>query len=171
MTPIFSRIWFVKMHSVLVCASRAVSLRIAWDMSRACRPTWLSPMSPSISAFGTSAATESMTTMSIAPERTSASQMSSACSPLSGCETYSSSMSTPKFFAYTGSSACSASMNAAVPPRFCASAIACSASVVFPDDSGPNISMIRPRGRPPTPSAKSRFRQPDGTTSTCILPA
>ena len=46
------------------------SLRSAWDMSLACRPTWLSPMSPSISDLGTSAATESTTTMSMAPERT-----------------------------------------------------------------------------------------------------
>ena len=37
-----------------------VSLRSAWDISRACKPTWASPMSPSISARGTSAATESM---------------------------------------------------------------------------------------------------------------
>ena len=35
-------------------------------MRRAWRPTWLSPMSPSISAFGTSAATESTTMMSTA---------------------------------------------------------------------------------------------------------
>ena len=41
-------------------------------------------MSPSISAFGTSAATESMTMMSMAPERTNVSAMSSACSPKSG---------------------------------------------------------------------------------------
>jgi hypothetical protein len=32
-----------------------VSLRSAWDMRRACRPTWLSPISPSISARGVSA--------------------------------------------------------------------------------------------------------------------
>ena len=38
-----------------------VSLRSAWLMSRAWRPTWVSPISPSISARGTSAATESMT--------------------------------------------------------------------------------------------------------------
>ena len=42
-----------------------VSLRSAWDISRACRPTWLSPISPSSSAFGTSAATESITTTSM----------------------------------------------------------------------------------------------------------
>ena len=45
----------------------------AWLIRRACKPTWLSPISPSISALGTIAATESTMTASIAPERTSAS--------------------------------------------------------------------------------------------------
>ncbi len=85
-------------------------------MRRAWRPTWLSPISPSISALGTSAATESMTTMSIAPERISMSMISSACSPVSGWDTSRASVSTPSFLAYSGSSACSASMNAAMPP-------------------------------------------------------
>src|SRR4249919_786639 len=40
-------------------------------MSRACSPTWVSPISPSISARGTRAATESITTSDSAPERTS----------------------------------------------------------------------------------------------------
>ena len=83
----------------LVLAMMPASLRSACDIRRACRPTWLSPMSPSISALGTSAATESMMMISTAPERTSASQISSACSPVSGWETYSSSMLTPKAFA------------------------------------------------------------------------
>ena len=48
----------MKMTDVLDRLMAAVSLRIAWDMSRACRPTWLSPISPSISALGTRAATE-----------------------------------------------------------------------------------------------------------------
>src|SRR5436190_665320 len=46
------------------------SLRRAWLISRACSPGSESPMSPSISAFGTSAATESTTTTSTAPTRT-----------------------------------------------------------------------------------------------------
>ena len=58
-----------------------------------------SPISPSISAFGVSAATESTITTSTAPERTKASQISSACSPLSGWETKSSFTSTPSFAA------------------------------------------------------------------------
>ena len=53
-------------------------------ISRACRPTWLSPISPSSSARGTRAATESMTRMSSAPERISMSAISRACSPVSG---------------------------------------------------------------------------------------
>ena len=135
-------------------------------MSRACRPTWLSPISPSISARGTSAATESMTTTSIAPERMSMSVISSACSPVSGCETSSASVSTPSFFAYSGSSACSASMNAAIPPASCAFAMACSARLVLPDLSGPYISTTRPRGRPPMPRATSSAIDPVGITST-----
>ena len=73
----------------------AVSLRIAWLISRAWAPTVASPMSPSSSARGVSAATLSTTITEIAPERTSVSVISSACSPASGCEISSSSMSTP----------------------------------------------------------------------------
>ena len=50
--------------------SKAVSLRSAWLISRACRPGNESPISPSSSALGVSAATESMTTMSTPPRRT-----------------------------------------------------------------------------------------------------
>src|SRR5207245_1813837 len=57
-------------------------------------------------------------------------------------------------------------MKAAVPPAFWASAIVCSMSVVFPDDSGPKISMTRPRGSPPVPSARSSPSEPDGMTGT-----
>ena len=88
----------------------AVSLRNAWDISRACRPTWASPMSPSSSAFGTNAATLSITTTSTAPLRTRYSTISNACSPESGCEIRSESTCTPHFAAYEGSIACSASM-------------------------------------------------------------
>ena len=69
MTPIFSRSWFVKMQIVSVRLSVPASLRSAWLISRACRPTCESPISPSISAFGVSAATESIATTSSAPER------------------------------------------------------------------------------------------------------
>jgi len=107
----------------------------AWLISLAWSPTWLSPISPSISAWGTKAATESITTIFTASLRTKASQISKACSPVSGCESNNSLISTPNFFAYTGSNACSASINAALPPVFWTSAIAWSANVVFPDDS------------------------------------
>src|SRR5882672_4266466 len=52
-------------------ATLPASFRRAWLMRRAWRPTWVSPISPSISALGTRAATESMTMMSTAPEGTS----------------------------------------------------------------------------------------------------
>ena len=55
-------------------------------------------MSPSISAFGTNAATESTTITSSAPLLTNASVISKACSPVSGCDTIKLSMSTPNFF-------------------------------------------------------------------------
>ena len=137
MTPIFMRIWLMKMTVAFDLETVPVSLRSAWLMSRACRPSCGSPISPSISARGTSAATESITTRSTAPERTSMSVISSACSPVSGCETSRSSIFTPSWRAYCTSSACSASMKAATPPAFCTSAIAWSASVVLPLDSGP----------------------------------
>src|ERR1044071_6669269 len=142
------------------------SLRSAWLISRACSPGSESPMSPSISAFGTSAATESMTITSTAPERTRISVISSACSPVSGCDTSRLSMSTPSFLAYSTSSACSASMYAAAPPCRCECATTCSASVVLPLDSGPKISVTRPRGMPPIPIAASRLIAPVGMTST-----
>ena len=95
MTPTFSRIWLVKMQIVLARFRLPVSLRIACDIRRACRPTVWSPIAPSSSARGVSAATESIATTSTAPERVRTSAISSACSPWSGCDTSSSSMSTP----------------------------------------------------------------------------
>src|SRR6266568_2390986 len=142
------------------------SLRSAWLINRACSPGSESPISPSISAFGTSAATESTTTTSTAPDRTRISVISSACSPVSGWETSRLSMSTPSFFAYSTSSACSASMYAAAPPWRCEFATTCSASVVLPLDSGPKISLTRPRGMPPMPIAASRLIAPVGIAST-----
>src|SRR5690242_18545276 len=57
-------------------------------------------------------------------------------------------------------------MNAAMPPRRWASAMTCWQTVVLPDDSGPKISTIRPRGIPPTPSARSSAIDPVGIEST-----
>jgi hypothetical protein len=76
----------MKITMVLEREIEAVSLRRAWLISRACNPGCDSPISPSISALGVSAATESTTSTSIAPERTSVSVISSACSPVSGWE-------------------------------------------------------------------------------------
>ena len=90
----------------------------AWLIRRACKPTCESPISPSISACGTRAATESITTIDTASLFTSASHISRACSPVSGCDNSNSSIFTPKLWAYTGSKECSASMNAALPPCF-----------------------------------------------------
>src|SRR5580700_8804284 len=52
-----------------------------------------------------------------------------------------------------------------MPPVFCASAITCSVMVVLPDDSGPNTSITRPRGKPPTPNAASNEIDPVGITA------
>ena len=138
----------------------AVNFLNAWDIKRAWRPICESPISPSISALGVRAATESITSVDIAPERTRVSAISKACSPESGWDKRSSSILTPKFSAYFGSNACSASINAAVPPSFCAWAITWRAIVVFPDDSGPYISTTRPLGKPPIPRAVSRVNDP-----------
>src|ERR1035438_6945178 len=59
MTPIFSRIWLMKMRAVRDLETVPVSLRKACDMSRACKPMWDSPISPSSSALGTKAPTGS----------------------------------------------------------------------------------------------------------------
>src|SRR5216684_4112299 len=69
MTPIFMRIWLMKMTSVLVRLMLEVSFLRAWLISRACRPICGSPISPSISALGVSAAPESITITSTDPER------------------------------------------------------------------------------------------------------
>src|ERR1043166_7204169 len=60
-----------------------------------------------------------------------------------------------------------------MPPTLCASATTCSAIVVLPDDSGPKISEMRPRGNPPTPSAWSTEIEPvemAGTVTTVCAP-
>ena len=46
MTPTFSRIWLVRMQSVCVRFRLPASLRIAWDIIRACAPTVWSPIWP-----------------------------------------------------------------------------------------------------------------------------
>ena len=89
----------------LICAAKvvdeggiivAVSFLSACDIRRACNPILESPISPSISDFGVRAATESITTKSIAPELIKWSAISNACSPLSGWEINKLSVSTPR---------------------------------------------------------------------------
>ncbi len=41
--------------------------------------------------------------------------------------------------------------------------------MVLPEDSGPKISTMRPRGRPPTPRAMSRENEPVGIEATSTL--
>ena len=96
MTPIFSRSWLMNTTMQFVRLTVPASLRRAWLIRRAITPTDDSPISPSSSLRGSSAATESTTTTSSAPERTSCSVISSACSPVSGWEMSRLSMSTPR---------------------------------------------------------------------------
>ena len=98
--------------------------------------------------------------MSTAFDLISSSAICIASSPLVGWLTSSFSSEIPSFFAQLGSSACSASMKAAMPPACWAAATACRASVVLPLDSGPKTSMIRPRGKPLPPRARSTDRLP-----------
>ena len=154
------RIWLIKITIQFDLLIDPVNLRIAWLIRRACTPTLLSPISPSSSDLGVRAATESTTTMLTAPDRTNVSVISRACSPVSGWEISSSSRSTPNFFAYCGSRACSASTNAHTPPFFCSSATQCNVRVVLPELSGPYISTIRPLGNPPIPKAISKPNEP-----------
>ena len=56
----------MKITDVLLLAIAPVSFRIDWLISRACRPTCESPISPSSSFLGTRAATESITITSTA---------------------------------------------------------------------------------------------------------
>ena len=153
----------MKTTKVFVLLIVPVNFLRAWDIKRACNPGNESPISPSISARGVKAATESITTRSTDPDFTNASTISSACSPVSGCDTRSSFKSTPSFFAYCVSNACSASTKAQIPPIFCISLMTWRVNVVFPDDSGPKISTTLPRGRPPTPNATSKLKDPVDT--------
>src|SRR3990172_165790 len=66
-TPIFCRSWLVNTIAVFVCLIAPDSFRSAWLISRACIPIVASPMSPSISARGTSAATLSTPPTSTPP--------------------------------------------------------------------------------------------------------
>ncbi len=90
-----------------------VILRSAWLINRAWIPTKLSPISPSISARGTSAATESMTMMSSALEG-SACRRSGA--PVHRCRAeYEQRVGVDSEPLGQGVERCSTSMNATMP--------------------------------------------------------
>ena len=94
-----------------------MSLRSACDISRACRPTCVSPMSPSSSAFVTSAATESTTTTSTALRADQ--HLGDVERLFAGVRLRDEQVveiDAERLRRSSGSSACSTSMNAAVPP-------------------------------------------------------
>ena len=62
-------------------------------------------------------------------------------------------------------------MIAHLPPFACALAITWRQTVVLPLDSGPKISMIRPAGSPPMPSARSSASEPVLITGTSVQAA
>jgi hypothetical protein len=164
-TPIFSRIWLMKMTVQRLLEMAPVSFRRAWLMSRACRPTWLSPISPSISARGMRAATESMTMTSTALERTSSSQISRACSPVSGWETSRSSSLTPRRLAQDGVEGVLGVDERGHAAGFLGVGDDVESEGCLPLDSGPKTSRTRPRGTPLPPRAMSRLREPVGMPS------
>ena len=132
----------MRIHPDLLIA--AVTLRSACDMRRAWRPIWESPWLFKF-CFGVRACNR------VEDDNVYGSWVYECVYDFEGLFTvvglrYNEFLiSTPSFAAYWGSSACSASINAAVPPFFCTSAIAWRARVVLPDDSGPNTSLtIRP---------------------------
>ena len=99
MIPTFSLSWLIKITIVLVLLIEPDNFLRAWLINLAWSPTWESPISPSISAWGTKAATESITIIETASLLTRASQISRACSPVSGCDNNNSSVLTPKLWA------------------------------------------------------------------------
>lgn len=84
----------MKITTQFVLEILPASLRSACDMSRLQADERIAHLALNLRA-GVSAATESTTTTSTAPERTSASVISNACSPVSGWETSMESISTP----------------------------------------------------------------------------
>ena len=123
-------------------------------------------MSPSISALGVSAATESMTTTSILPVRIRESTISSACSPVSGWEMRRSSTLTPILRGVIWIHGVLGIDVGADAAFFLGFGDDVKGKVVLPDDSGPKISMMRPQGRPPMPSAMSSPKDPVEIAST-----
>ena len=76
----------MKITIVFVREIELVSFLKAWLINLDWRPTWWSPISPSISARGVNAATESTTKTETEPDFINVSAISKACSPVSGWE-------------------------------------------------------------------------------------
>jgi len=94
-TPIFSRSWLMKMQMVLDLLRLEVSLRSACDMSRACKAdVGVAHVSLELGPRGECGHRVDHHHVE-RPERISMSVISRACSPVSGWEMSSSSMSTP----------------------------------------------------------------------------
>ena len=94
------------------------------------------------------------------PLRTKDSTMSSACSPVSGWEIRSSGelhADTLRIFGVKRMLGVNEGRDTA---GFLCLGHHMQRERVLPEDSGPNISMMRPRGRPPIPSAASRPMEP-----------
>ena len=89
----------MKITIVFDFATEPVIFLSAWLINLDCKPTWWSPISPSNSAFGVKAATESTTSTETEPDLIKVSVISKACSPVSGWEISNSSVLTPSFFA------------------------------------------------------------------------
>ncbi len=112
-------------------------MRSAWLISRAWRPGSESPISPSISPAGVSAATESTTSTSIAPERNQrVADLERLLARIRLGDEEVFEIDT-ELAGIDRSSACSASTKAQMPPFFWASATVVQASVVLPELSGP----------------------------------
>ena len=143
-----------------------MSLRSAWLISRAWMPTKLSPISPSISARGTRAATESSDddVHAAGPDQ----GLGDLERLLAGVR-----LADEELVHVDAAGARVARVQRVLDvderrdaASRCASAMTCWQTVVLPDDSGPKISVIRPRGMPPTPRARSSAIEPVGIEST-----
>ena len=98
-TQIFILIWLINTQIVHVFARTQVNFLNPWDIILACNHMYVSHISHSTSAFGTKAATESITMIFTAHVFANSSAIWRACSPWSGCYNNKLSISTQSFFA------------------------------------------------------------------------
>ena len=132
MTPIFMRIWLMKITSSRFRDDRSACAAPGSSAAPACRQH-VAHLALDL-RLGVSAATESITITSTAPDRTSVSAISRACSPVSGWEMMSSSRIHAELSGVDRIDGVFGVHEAATPPFFWASATTCRASVVLPDD-------------------------------------